>query len=142
MGTSRRVLFGGAITVLAIGALVVSVQRGAASVEESQTRVSAPSPTDAAAAARDASRAVMARKAEFVAACWTPLLKNNPQQTSSRHMIRVTFDADGAEVERAVDGVPGKSRSDVTECLRSLPGDLEAPASGRPVAVTVALAFP
>lgn len=99
-------------------------------------------PGDAANAAREAARVVMSKKAAFAAACWTPLQSSQPVPAQSRHRVRETFDAEGNEVSRTVEDVPGQSRADVAECLRALPLDLEIAGGNKPTTVAVTIAFP
>jgi hypothetical protein len=127
---------------VAIAITLVVQARGTAQTDPLRDLAHAPQPADVAVAAREAARAVMAKKAELKAACWTPLLAKQAEPTQSQHMLRATFDPEGHEVSRTVDDVPGRSRADVAECLRALPLELEINARDKPTTVAVTLAFP
>lgn len=99
-------------------------------------------PGSAAAAARAAAFAIHAKKRELAARCWTPLVLEHPEPSSSRHVLRETFDPDGSEIRRVIVDVPEGSRADVKACLRALPLDLSIEAPGQPTTVSVTLAFP
>lgn len=73
---------------------------------------------------------------EWRAACW----KAPP---ASSHMIELAFDASGQEIARSILDERGRSRDDVTVCLREQPYKaLRIAPPGTPVTLRLPLAFP
>jgi len=101
-----------------------------------------PPATSQAEAARAGFLAVVAAKRELAARCWAPAVARQPTPSRSSHVLRVTFDPDGAATRREVIDRPGESRPDVGSCLRGLPLDLKSRPSAFPSTVEVTLTFP
>jgi hypothetical protein len=115
---------------------------GSASSKGASVPASRPQLTGPAEAARAGFLAVVAAKRDLLAKCWAPLVAKQPTPARSKHVLRETFGADGAEAHREVTDVAGESRADVGSCLRDLPLDLKSKPSDFPSTVEVTLAFP
>lgn len=92
--------------------------------------------------AADAQAALTAARARLRETCWTPALAKEPLPATSRYVFDLTFDAAGTEIARGISEVREASRSDVAQCLRSLPMDLHVAPPGANVGVQVTVAFP
>jgi hypothetical protein len=85
----------------------------------------------------------VARRGRFTQKCWAPMVARSAEPSTSKYVVRSTFDEAGREAARGISELRGEpSRPDVARCLRELPLDIEVGPLGLPVSVELELAFP
>ncbi len=90
-----------------------------------------------------AAKAFEAERANFRKTCWDPAAKQAPEPSTSKFVFNVTFDgATGKEISRGVNELRNESRSDVAQCLRTLPIGVVIEPVGVNVNVDVPITLP
>jgi hypothetical protein len=99
----------------------------------------AVSPEARAKVEASAAKAFEAQRETFKKTCWDPVVKEKPEPKTSKFVLNMTFDgATGKEISRGVNELRKESRSDVAQCLRTLPMGLVI----EPVGVNVNIDLP
>lgn len=106
--------------------------------------VVAPAPVvvDRALAGEHARAAVAYARPQLLARCYRPAIAGLPAPIPAEFVLDVTFDADGVQVLRGLNEVPGTSTPELTRCIGEQLGPLRIPAPGGPVQLEVPLRFP
>jgi hypothetical protein len=90
-----------------------------------------------------AAKAFEAERAKFKETCWDPVVKEKPEPKTSKFVFNVTFDgATGKELSRGVNELRKESRSDVAQCLRTLPMGVVIEPVGVNVNIDVPITLP
>ncbi|HZF56129.1 MAG TPA: hypothetical protein VE093_46260 [Polyangiaceae bacterium] len=88
-------------------------------------------------------KAFEAERANFRKTCWDPAVKQAPEPPTSKFVFNVTFDgATGKEISRGINELRNESRSDVAQCLRTLPIGVVIEPVGVNVNVDVPITLP
>lgn len=93
-----------------------------------------------------AAKAFEVERAKFKATCWDPVVKDGPERVpgaTSKYVFNVTFDGTtGKEISRGVNEIRNESRSDVAQCLRTLPLGVVIEPVGANVNIDVPITLP
>lgn len=94
-------------------------------------------------AVEEATAAVAAQKKAWTSRCWEPALAKTPEPKTSRYLIALSFNKDGALVVSGVSQVRDKpSRLDVVGCLQSALSGFSITPPGAPAALEIPIEFP
>lgn len=117
---------------------------------QSPTTVAGPAPSappavvvvDRARAGEHARAAVAYARPQLLARCYRPAIAGLPAPIPAEFVLDVTFDAEGVQLQRGLNEVPGTSTPELTRCVGEQLGPLRIPAPGGPVQLEVPLRFP
>lgn len=104
----------------------------------------AVSPEIRAKVEASAAKAFEAERVKFKETCWDPVVKAAPEGgKTSKFVFNITFDgATGKEISRGVNEIRNESRSDVAQCLRTLPMGVTIEPVGVNVNIDVPIVLP
>lgn len=101
-----------------------------------------PVQVDRARVDQHARAALAYQRPLLLARCYRPAIAALPSPIPAEFVLDLTFDADGGQLMRGINEVPGTSTPELTRCVGEQLAPLRIPAPGASVQLEIPLRFP